>query len=412
MSTNDFAITAIERWRLDVPFHERSAHTVDIRVPGWSVVDLYRVTLASGAMGVGETLENYTWGKIADDGAQTHIGANAFDLMWDDGLGAGLQMAIFDAVGQTAGVPIHRLLGKQYREECPVSWWAQDMAPKLWAAEAAAAEKHGFTTMKVKARPWFDIEDQLEAVSEATSNHFQLDADFNGLLLGVDQAAPLLRRLEETFPVLAIYESPIPQDDVAGNAALRRKVANPIAMHFGSPPVMTAIREGVCDGFVIGGGATRVMRDGTLADYAKMPFWLQMVGTGLTTTFAAHLGAVLAQARWPAIPCINIYSHTLLKEFAVTGGHVRVPDAPGLGVEVDWEAVERFRVEPDYRKPQPREIHTIYWPDGRQTHYKNGGYREEFLAGRLPGFLPGVRLERALDDGSDDFDREYGKLFG
>ncbi|MBT3344205.1 MAG: mandelate racemase/muconate lactonizing enzyme family protein [Gemmatimonadetes bacterium] len=411
-STSDFTITNIERWRLNVPFHERCAHTVDIRVPGWSVVDLYRVTLASGAIGVGETLDNYTWGRIEDDGATSHVGDNAMELMWQDSLGAGLQMAIFDAVGQTAQVPIHRLLGVQHREAVPVSWWAQDMAPRLWAAEATAAEANGFTTMKVKARPWFDIEDQLEAVSEATSNHFQLDADFNGLLLGVDQAAPLLRRLEETFPVLAILESPIPQDDVAGNAALRRKIVSPIAMHFGSPPVMTAISEGVCDGFVIGGGATTVMSQGTIAGQAKMPFWLQMVGTGLTTTFAAHLGAVLTQARWPAIPCINIYSHTLLKEFEVTGGHLQVPDAPGLGVDLDWDAIEGFRVADDFKRPAPREIHTIHWPDGRQSHYPNGSYREEFLAGKLPGFLPGVRLERGLDDESEEFDRRYQELFG
>lgn len=412
MSSNDFTITAIERWRLDVPFHERCAHTVEIRVPGWSVVDLYRVTLASGAMGVGETLENYTWGKIGDEGAQQYVSRNAWDLIWDDSLGAGLQMALFDAVGRTAGVAVHRLLGPQFREQCPVSWWAQDMEPKLWAREAVAAEEHGFTTMKVKARPWFDIEDQLEAVSEATSDHFQLDTDFNGLLQGVDVAAPLLKRLEETFPILAIIESPIPQDDVAGNAALRRKIASPIAMHFGSPPVMTAIREGVCDGFVIGGGASRVLRDGTLAHHAKMPFWLQLVGTGLTTMWSVHLGAVLSHARWPAIPGINIYSHTLLKEFEISGGHATVPDAPGLGVEVDWDAVEGFRVDPDYKKPQPREIHTIFWPDGRQTTYRDGSYREEFLAGKLPVFLPGIRLERRLDDGSDDFDNSWTELFG
>jgi L-alanine-DL-glutamate epimerase-like enolase superfamily enzyme len=286
------------------------------------------------------------------------------------------------------------------------------MKPKLWAREAATAEENGFTTMKVKARPWFDIEDQLEAVSEATSDHFVLDVDFNGLLLGVDVAAPLLKRLEETFPILAIVESPIPQDDVAGNAALRRKIASPIAMHFGSPPVMTAIREGVCDGFVIGGGASRVLRDGTLAGHAKMPFWLQLVGTGITTMWSVHLGAVLAQARWPAIPGVNIYSHTLLKEFAISGGHARVPDGPGLGIEVDWDAVEGFRVDPDYQKPQPREIHTIFWPDGRQTYYKNGGYRADFLAGKLPVFLPGIRLERRLDDGSDGFDQAWAERFG
>ena len=87
----------------------------------------------------------------------------------------------------------------------------------------------------------------------------------------------------------------------------------------------------MCDGFVIGGGASQVMSQGTLAAHAGMPFWLQMVGTGLTTMFSVHLGAVLAQARWPAIPCINIYSHTLLKEFAVEGGTWPCPTAPGWG---------------------------------------------------------------------------------
>ena len=159
---------------------------------------------------------------------------------------------------------------------------------------------------------------------------------------GVDQAAPLISRLEQNCACLAIVESPIPQDDVEGNKLLRQKIKSPIAMHMGQPPVMTAIREGVCDGFVIGGGVRQTLSDGNLAERAQMPFWLQMVGTGLTTTFAAHLGSVLKGARWPAMPCVNIYSHTLLREFEVKGGYLQVPAAPGLGVELDREAVVQF----------------------------------------------------------------------
>ena len=411
MSSKDFQITEIERIRVDIPFHPRCADTMTVRGLGWSVVDLYKVGLGSGAVGVGETIVGYTWGRGSDERNARHVvGANAFDLLWDDTLGAGVQMALFDAAGKTLDVPCHRLLGRQHREECPVSWWAQDMPPEAWAAEARAAEEAGFTTMKVKARPWFDIDEQLAAVSAAVSPHFHIDTDFNGLLLGEDVAAPLLCRLEEKYPALAMVESPIPQEDVAGNAILRRKIRSPIAMHFGQPPVMTAIREGVCDGFVIGGGARRVMSDGTLAEHAKMPFWLQMVGTGLTTIFGVQLGAVLSHARWPAIPCLNIYSHTLLKEFEIRGGHVAVPEGPGLGVEVDWEAVDGFRVDGDFDKAGVRQIHTIHWPDGRQSHYTDGSYRDQFLAAKLPGFLPGVRLERRLDDGSEEFDRLHREL--
>ena len=411
MAAQDFTVNEIEKIVLNVPFHPRCEKTMTIFGLGWSIVELVKVTTGAGVVGVGETIQGYTWGRSGEAQFAKVRGKNLFDHLWDDSLGAGLQMALFDAAGKQLGVPCHRLLGVQHRDACPVSWWAQTMPPQEWATEARAAEKHGFTTMKMKARPWFDIDAQLTTVGEAVSPHFKLDTDFNELLLGVDLAAPLIARLEEKHRNLAILESPIPQGDVAGNVLLRQKVRSPIAMHMGNPPVMTAIREGVCDGFVIGGGARRTVSDGILAERAQMPFWLQMVGTGLTTTFAVHLGAVLVQARWPAIPCINIYSHTLLKEFEVVGGHIRVPQAPGLGVELDWDVVENCRVEPDFKKESPRQIHTIYYPDGHEMAYPDGGYRGEFLTGKLSGFLPGIGAEFRLDDGSEEFDREYRELF-
>ena len=62
----------------------------------------------------------------------------------------------------------------------------------------------------------------------------------------------------EKYPNVKIYESPIPQGDVAGNKFIRSKTNVAIAHHYGSPPIMTALKEDVCDGFVIGGGAARV----------------------------------------------------------------------------------------------------------------------------------------------------------
>lgn len=401
-----------ENIRLYVPFHERCTHVKEVRVPGWSVIDLCKVTLTSGVVGYGETLPFYTHGATTEVQLARVRGKNVFDFLWDDSLGAGLQMALFDAAGKALGVPCHRLLGNLHRNACPVSWWAQDMVPEDWAKEAQTAVAHGFTTIKVKARPWFDPDEQLAAVSKAVPPYFKMDMDFNGLLLGVDQAAPLIRKLESKYSNLAIVESPIPQQDVAGNALLRRKIQSPIAMHFGNPPIMTAIREGVCDGFVISGGASRVKKHATLAEHAEMPFWLQLVGTGLTTMWGVHLGAVLPLARWPAIPCINIFSHPLVTSFKVEGGCVAVPDAPGLGIELDWDVIENHRVEADFKVKEKRQIHTICWPDGRRTQYPNGSYRDDFLSGKMLGFLPGIRLERWLDDGSEGFDREYKALFG
>ncbi|AWT59830.1 MAG: Mandelate racemase [Candidatus Moanabacter tarae] len=411
MTSKDFEIKSIESTVLNVPFHPRCAKVKEVRVPFWSLVDVIEVTLSCGVKGIGETLTRYTWAQSDEYQFKRIKGKNLFDFLWDDDLGAGLQMALFDAAGKAMGVPCHRLLGVQYRDACPVSWWTQDRIPVEWAEEAKAAEEHGFTSMKVKARPWFDPEKQLAAVCEVVSPHFKLDMDFNGLLLGVDQAAPLIRNLEEKYSNLAIVETPIPQSDVNGNSLLRRKIQSPIAMHFGNPPVMTAIREGVCDGFVIGGGASCVISQGTLAEHVKMPFWLQMVGTGLTTMFSVHLGAVLSHARWPAIPCINIFSNPLIKGFRVEGGCLRVPEDPGLGIEVDRDAIENFRVESDFKLEIKRQIHTINWPDGKKAYYSNGSYRQDFLDGKILGFLPGISLDLEVDDGSKEFDQRYRDFF-
>lgn len=407
----DFTIKSIERTLLCIPFHERCRLVKTVRVNGWSMIDLYRVQSTSGVEGIGENLAFYGSPTSKEDDFSRVVGKNVFDLLDDDTLGAGIQMALFDLAGKLVDLPCHRLLGVKARDACPVSWWAQDMKPEEWAAEAKLAESLGFTSMKAKARPWFDIDQQLEAVCAAVSPHFKFDVDFNGLLLGVDHAAPLIQKLESRHPNLAIVESPIPQSDVAGNALLRQKIATPISMHFGNPPAPTAVREGVCDGFVISGGATGVRSRGSFAQHHDMPFWLQLVGTGLTTIWSVHLGAVLKMARWPYIPCINIYEHPLIENFEISGGLVPVPDTPGLGVTLSEDAVERYRVEKDYVKPDPRQIHTIHWPDGRDTYHSDGAYRQDFLDGKLPGFLPGISLDRVIDDGSDEFDRQYREHF-
>ncbi len=150
MASESFEIREVEHILLHIPFHPRCAATMEARVAFWSVVDLCKVTTASGVVGIGETLTRYTWGQSNEAQTGRVMGKNLFDFLWDDRLGAGLQMALFDAAGKAVGVPCHRLLGEQYREACPVSWWAQDMAPEEWAAEAKTAQANGFSSMKMK----------------------------------------------------------------------------------------------------------------------------------------------------------------------------------------------------------------------------------------------------------------------
>ncbi len=387
-------ISDVERILLDVPFRERPGIHMSRRIWRWTLIEVCKVTTTDGLVGYGETVVHYTWGRVTDDQVRRVINQNPVDLMWDDSLGAGLQMALFDLVGKAMGVPCYRLMGSKVRDKCPISWWAIDMPPEDWAEEVKLAVKMGYANAKLKARPWFDIFEQIQAVSDAAPNYFRLDLDFNGLLLNSGYAVPILRDLEE-FPKVSIFETPIPQGDVRGYLKIKSRVSRPIALHYGVPNLTVCVRENVCDGFVIGGGASRVMRQASAAAEVNMPFWLQLVGTGITATFAIHLGSVLTHALWPAITCYETYSDDLIKDkIEVQGGFVRVPERPGLGVTIDENALERLKIEPPAEKPEPKMRYCISWPDGTKMCFDHANdYYREFLAGNLPVFKRGVKFE-------------------
>ena len=413
-------VVDVQRITVAVPFTPRQQQITAREVYNWNILELCRVSTDTGHVGWGETVVHYTWCRVTDEAVEKVLGRSPARLMHDDSLGCGLQMALFDVVGRILEVPVHELLGVKVRDRVPISWWSIDASPSRWAAEAQEAVANGYTSFKVKPRPWWDILEQVEAIDRVVPRHFRLDLDPNGTFQTAGAAIPILKKLER-YGIVAMFEEPIPRDDVLGNRQIRRAIDRPLAMHFGSPPYVTVLREEVCDGYVLCAGESAVMRQGMLSAGAKMPFWLQLVGNGLTTAWAAHLGAVLTHATWPAITCINLFTHQLLKEkIEVVGGYHEVPAGPGLGVEVDEDAVEEYRVpeaelEPfrkkglPYDHPEPRIINTIVYPDGSCIHMANAnqGYSYFMQYGNGPAQVEGVRLELRPDDGS----KEWARLF-
>lgn len=409
-------ITHVERFVLHLPFanprverHMQRANTHGEQVNIW------RVETDTGIVGYGDS-----HGGPAE--ITRIIGKNPFELLMDDSMGDGIQMALYDIAGKAEGVPAYRLIGGKVRDACPLSWWAIDMPPEDWAEEAKTAVQLGYTSFKVKARPWRDIFAQVEAISAVVPPAFTLDVDFNSFLLDAGNAIPILRELDRNEHV-SIYESPIPQEDVDGYKQIRQRITKPISIHYGSPPIATALREEVCDGFVVGGGVSEVRGRAIIAAMANKPFWLQMVGSGIRTAFAVHLGAVFSHARWPAITCHELWEDDLLRErLEVKDGYVRVPEKPGLGIEVDEGALERYRVEPHAKTPkeaylQRRRVLKIRWPTsvGRKggpawCFTSETDYQRAFYSGSMPLFVRGVTLDVIEDDGSPAFTRLYERV--
>jgi L-alanine-DL-glutamate epimerase-like enolase superfamily enzyme len=395
----DLTVKKIEQIFVDVPFKPvpKRHQYREFAHEGRRFNTIVKVHLGNGVVGVGE-------GGVRGNALQRVTGANAAEHMWDDSMGSGLQVALFDAVARTNDVPVHRLLGNQVRERAFMSWWAVDMPAADWALECKEAVSKGYTSFKGKARPWFDLIDQCKGLSATLPEHFEIDFDFNSMLLDSGHASTYLAELEQ-FHNIAIFETPIPQDDVEGNKLLRTKTNIPIAQHYGNPPIMTALREEVCDGFVIGGGAKRVIESGTIAAMANKAFWLQLTGNGLTAVWAMHLAAVLTHAQWPAINLNHMFVSDLVKPgIVVENGTAQIPNTPGLGYDLDEDAVAKYRIQEFPKRPQPNKLYAIRWPSGAASYYRNADeFRSDFMAGKLPVFPRGVYMEEVPDNGSKDW---------
>lgn len=407
-------IVDVERIVVDVPFTPRCAEWNALLVWQWRISEVIRVTTdVPDIVGYGETLLHYSWGQVSDEAIARVKGKNPADFLGDDSLGPGLQMALYDVVGQALGVPMYQLFNlPKVRDWCPIAWWNTKMSPEHLAEEAQEALTKGYVNHKFKTRPWIDVYAQVEAVSAVTPPHYEIDLDWNNMLLNAGNATPVLTELDK-YERVAIYESPIMQHDVEGQRLLRSKIQHPIALHFGIPPFQTAVRDEVCDGFVIGGGVNQVLTEGLLAGAFEKPFWLQLVGTGITTSFAAHLGAALPFAQWPAITCMNNYTDDLLVEpLTIKGGFMRVPEAPGLGVQIDEDALTKYRMKPPFSLPKERHIMSVVWQGGRVMHYSDMASQvwPDFRAGNQPVQERGVQMEVWRDDGSPEWNDLFKRL--
>ena len=404
-------IADIELNYLDVPFTSHTKQHLQYWLPHWRIVQICRIRLDNNVVGWGESIPNYTWSRVPDDIEDRILGRVAGDLLWDDTLGACVQMALFDAVAKTLGVPVYRLLGQKVREWCPLSWWAMDMAPKDWARQCADAVKQCYMTAKLKARTWFDVHAALQAIIKVVPQQFKLDLDFNSTLVNVANAVEFLKTLER-YEQVSMIETPIPQGDVAGNKQIRQRINRPLAMHYGIPPIMTALNQDVADGFVLCSGASALLKQATICEVANKPFWLQLVGTGLTTAWAAHLGAVCVQAKWPAITCMNIWKSQLIKQkIELRGGFCRVPEDPGLGVELDLGALRNYKVDYDFVDP-PKHVYRYTRASGEVAYY--GGSKQRFhdvyITDAMPICEAGSNLNVVADDGSRRFKQLYARV--
>ena len=304
-------------------------------------IPLVKVHTDEGIYGLGEGGRGESFAGIEEK----WVGIDPLSLNLTN-MGGAMAMAMFDIVGKALKVPAHKLMGSKHWDKVPVGYWSPPLEPKEFAAMAEVGARLGFKTHKLKARPW-NIVETVELMTRAAGPDYGIIVDpnftFGDLHTSLKLAAQLekynIEAFEDPFQYLPGWHQ---------YRDFRRHSTIPLAPHLGdSRMIMSAIRAEAADMFNTGGSVEQVLINAGMAEAAGMPVWLQVVGLGLGVSgaYGTHVHAVVRNATIPS-DVLHFTRENDLIGGALTPkeGFVEVPDAPGLGVELDMAAVEKYRV--------------------------------------------------------------------
>jgi D-galactarolactone cycloisomerase len=276
---------------------------------------------------------------------------------------SGIDIALWDIKGKHFGVPAHRLLGGPLRTD--VQAYATGLYRRksgdplrYLADEAAGYVAEGFKAVKLKVG--FGVEEDAavtRAVRKAIGPNVALMVDANHAYDAV--AAIRLGRMIEPYDI-GWFEEPVPPEDLAGYRAVKAALSIPVAggecefTRFGFRDVLTSqaidiIQPDTC----AAGGLSECKKIADMAVAFGVRYNPHVWGTGIAIAASLQLLAVLPAhtpvSLAPLQPLLEfdrtehpIRQSLLVHPIEHTGGIVRVPDGPGLGIEVDRDALARF----------------------------------------------------------------------
>ncbi|MFS0865773.1 o-succinylbenzoate synthase [Microbacterium sp. 179-B 1A2 NHS] len=261
---------------------------------------------------------------------------------------AGLELAVLDAALRSDGRSLASYLGATAKTiPSGVSVGIQaDPAALVETVQGYLAE--GYVRIKIKIRPGRDLADTAAVRSAFPGIPLQVDANSAYTLADADTLAQLDR-----FDLLLI-EQPLQEDDIVDHAALAQRLRTPICLDE-SITSAKAARDALALGAttVINikagrvGGYLEAVRIHDLCRDAGIPVWCGgMLETGIGRAANAALAAMPGFTLPGDVSASDrFYARDIVASPVVLeDGHVRVPTGPGLGVEIDAEALESFTV--------------------------------------------------------------------
>jgi len=319
-----------------------------------------------------------------------NINALHHDHLWAmGGRGAGIEIALWDIVGKAQGAPLHQVLGGKLRDRVRIycdchagaHWTAEEYTrrwdevresgqldavyePAAYVAMAKVVVAEGYTAVKFDldvANPWkMDKYDRsisrrehehivtvMENLREAVGPYVDLAVDLHGAFNGAD-ALRICKDVEHLD--LLWLEDPIRWEwgNVDALAKICVQTETPICtgeLLYGAKLHRELVERGACDllepDIPHSGGPIEFRRIAELAEMHHMSVAPHYMASALTGIAAVHMCAAVPNflALEHHSRNIPLWGQMLSLKDPIQDGYIAVPDGPGLGVELDEEAI-------------------------------------------------------------------------
>ncbi|AUS77871.1 mandelate racemase/muconate lactonizing enzyme family protein [Actinoalloteichus sp. AHMU CJ021] len=352
--------------------------TVVLGTP-WRNLTYVVVETDEGLTGVGEArMLNHTDALIGylTEAAPNHVvGSDPFDIeslvhrMYNLDYGrageivmsgiACVEMACWDIVGKALGQPVYRLLGGAVRDRIKAyanGWYTVERSPEEFHAAARTVVERGYRalkfdpfgpgTMELDHAETMRSVSLVEAVRDAVGPDVELLVEMHGRFTAAT-ASRLARLLEPYDP--AWLEEPVPPDDIESLAKFAARANAPVATgerlhtrHEFRQLFALQAADIVQPDISHFGGILETKKLAATAETHHVLIAPHNVGGAVLTAANLHLAA--CTTNFKIQEHFNDFADSFVKQVApgnpeVVDGYFALPTGPGLGVELDLDAV-------------------------------------------------------------------------
>lgn len=323
-----------------------------------------------------ERLYNLMRDSLSGRGSQQGVGTIAI---------SGIEIALWDVTGKLLDQPVYQLLGGKTREEVVVyadchagdamvssadeGQHEETYQPEAYARAARAAVDDGFEVIKFDLDvpsgreidtlsrhfdpPEIEHKQQVvEAVTDEIGHDAQVAVDLHWNF-SLETAERLCHALEPYD--LAWIEDPLPPENTDAMRELKRRVNTTILTgenRYGRHGFRDLIEDQAVDFLAPdvpkAGGIAETKKIADMAEAYYQSLVPHNIGSPVATAATAHVGATI-----PNFIALEYHAREVpwwedllvRDEDFIQDGRIQVPDAPGLGIELDWDVVEQHRKE-------------------------------------------------------------------